>query len=298
MSTDAVTDAIASHDPAQAAGRDTAPARAARLTHAGTRPARRHVAGAFRAVFHRTIGWALFLAAWYLVTAFGLVRTSYLSPPQDVLRSLVRLFSTGEIWTNLLPSLQRSVTGLAAGIVVGVTLGVALGWFKTFERIVDPVLQFFRQLSAFALFPVFILFLGIGELSKVGIIFWAAFWPILLNTIDAVKNVERLQINAARSMGASQWFVFAQVVLPASVPRIMTGVRLGGAYSITALVAAEMIGAPSGLGIFVLTSQQVFHIPDMYAGIVVLALLGLAFNYALAFVEHRLTRWQTGIVNG
>ncbi len=157
------------------------------------------------------------------------------------------------------------------------------------------MLQLFRQTSAFALFPVFILFLGIGELSKVAIIFWASFWPVLLSTVSGVKQVDRLLVNSALSMGASRRFVFFKVVLPASLPSIFTGVRLAGAYSITALVAAEMIGAHSGLGFLTLNSQETFQIPTMYAGILLLAVLGLLLNYLLALLERRLLRWRRGL---
>jgi len=174
-----------------------------------------------------------------------------------------------------------------------------MGWFSRFEAIVDPILQLFRQTSAFALFPVFILFLGIGELSKVALIFWASFWPVLLSTIAGVRQVDKLLIHAAKSMGASRSFVFRKVVLPAASPSIFTGIRLAGTYCVTALVAAEMIGAHSGLGFLTLNSQEVFQIPLMYAGILLLALVGLALNYVLAMVERRLMRWRKGLtVNG
>ena len=148
---------------------------------------------------------------------------------------------------------------------------------------------------ALALFPVFLLFFGIGEASKIAIIFWAAFWPVLLNTISGVKQVEKLLIHSALSMGATRGFIFFKVILPAAAPSIFTGIRLAGAYSITALVAAEMIGSHAGLGFLTLNSQEIFQIPSMYAGIVLLALLGLALNYVLALLEKRLTRWRSGL---
>ena len=159
-------------------------------------------------------------------------------------------------------------------------------------------MQFFRQTSALALFPVFILFLGIGELSKIAIIFWASFWPILLSTISGVKQVDGLLINSALSMGANRWFLFTKIVLPAASPSIFTGIRLAGAYCITALVAAEMIGAHSGLGFLTLNSQEVFQIPSMYAGILLLAVVGLLLNFLLALLERRFTYWRRGLRHG
>lgn len=240
-----------------------------------------------------------FLLLWELVPRLGIVSEAYLSPPSQIIVTIYQLIGSGELWKHLAASLQRSLWGLLTAIGLGVTLGLLMGWFKRFEAIVDPILQLFRQTSAFALFPVFILFLGIGELSKVAIIFWASFWPVLLSTISGVRQVDRLLIDSARSMGASQLFVFTKVVLPAASPSIFTGIRLAGTYCITALVAAEMIGAHSGLGFLTLNSQEVFQIPTMYAGILLLALLGLALNYVLALIERRLTRWRRGLtLNG
>lgn len=245
------------------------------------------------------VGWAGFILLWYVLIWAGVVKEHYLPPPHEVVKALVEgLLPGGDIRRHVLPSLRRSLVGFGLGIVIGVTLGIAIGWFKPFERIIDSVLQFFRQLSALALFPVFLLFFGLGEPSKYAIVTWAALWPILLTTIAAVKGVEKLQIDAAKSMGAGSWFIFTKVVLPASIPRILPGIRLGGAYAITVLVAAEMVGAPAGLGIYTLTMQQTFRIPQMYAGILLLGLLGLAVNYLLVLVERRLTGWQEGITNG
>ena len=247
-----------------------------------------------RAVDH-SAALVAFLLVWEALPRFGIVSAAYLSPPSAVAVAIAHLFRTGEIWQHIGASAFRSLTGLVIAVVAGISLGFLLGWFRRAERIIDPLFQLLRQVSAFALFPVFMLFLGIGESSKAAIIVWAAFWPVLLNTIAGVKQVERLFVDCARSMGASQRFIFAKVVLPSALPNIMTGVRLGGAYSITALVAAEMIGARSGLGFYTLNSQETFQIPDMYAGIVLLAIFGLLINYALSRLERRLLRWRVGM---
>ncbi|MDH6169917.1 NitT/TauT family transport system permease protein [Variovorax boronicumulans] len=252
-------------------------------------------ARSFARVAERGIGIVIFLALWEALPRLGIVSDAYLSPPSAVVASIAQLIDTGQLWKHLAASLQRSLWGLLLASFFGVVLGLLIGSSKRLAAIVDPVLQLFRQTSAFALFPVFILFLGIGELSKVAIIFWASFWPVLLSTVSGVKQVDRLLVNSALSMGASQRFIFFKVVLPASLPSIFTGVRLAGAYSITALVAAEMIGAHSGLGFLTLNSQETFQIPTMYAGILLLAVLGLLLNYLLALLERRLLRWRKGL---
>lgn len=243
----------------------------------------------------RTACVLLFFAVWELLPRAGLVSSAFLSPPTEVAAAIADLIQSGQLNKHIAASLQRSLSGLLLAVVVGVGLGLLMGVVRRFEAFIDPLLQLFRQVSALALFPVFLLFFGIGETSKIAIIFWAAFWPVLLNTISGVKQVEKLLIHSALSMGASQHFIFFKVILPAAAPSIFTGIRLAGAYSITALVAAEMIGSHAGLGFLTLNSQEIFQIPSMYAGIVLLALLGLALNYVLALLEKRLTRWRSGL---
>jgi len=264
----------------------------------GTKPGQRFSAAALRPALglaQGSLGLVLFLLLWELLPRTGVVSDAYLSPPSAVLASIWDLLEKGQLWKHVAASLQRSLWGLLLAISAGVLLGLTMGAVRPLERLLDPVLQLFRQTSAFALFPVFILFLGIGELSKVAIIFWASFWPVLLSTIGGVKQVDRLLINSALSMGATRRFIFLKVVLPAALPSIFTGVRLAGAYCITALVAAEMIGAHSGLGFLTLNSQETFQIPTMYAGIFLLAVLGLLLNYLLALLERRLLRWRRGL---
>ncbi|WP_182284960.1 ABC transporter permease [Comamonas testosteroni] len=237
----------------------------------------------------------LFFGIWEFLPRAGLVNSAFLSPPSAVLAAIVQLAQSGQLGKHVAASLQRSLAGLILAVVAGVALGLLMGVVRRFEAFVDPLLQLFRQVSALALFPVFLLFFGIGEASKIAIIFWAAFWPVLLNSISGVKQVEKLLIHSALSMGASRGFIFFKVILPAAAPSIFTGIRLAGAYSITALVAAEMIGSHAGLGFLTLNSQEIFQIPSMYAGIVLLAVLGLALNYGLALLEKRLTRWRSGL---
>lgn len=246
-------------------------------------------------VFERSVALVAFLLLWEFLPRAGIVNSAYLSPPSAVLVAIAHLFESGEVWKHLGSSAFRSIAGLLLAVAAGIIGGFLLGWFRRAERIADPLYQLLRQVSAFALFPVFMLFLGIGESSKIAIIVWAAFWPVLLNTLSGVKQVERIFIDCARSMGAKQGFIFAKVILPAALPQILTGIRLAGAYSITALVAAEMIGARSGLGFYTLNSQETFQIPDMYAGIVLLALFGLLINYGLSLLERKLLRWRVGI---
>ncbi len=166
-----------------------------------------------------------------------------------------------------------------------------MGQIPAVERALDPILQLFRQTSALALYPVFILLMGLGETSKVFVIFWATLFPVLLATIGGVKQVDRKLIEMAESYGASRLTVFRRVVLPASVPSIFVGLRLSATTALLLLIAAEMIGANKGVGFQVMNAQFNFQIPLMFAAIFLLAFLGLAANALLVALQNRLCRW-------
>ncbi|HEV2098241.1 MAG TPA: ABC transporter permease [Stellaceae bacterium] len=235
---------------------------------------------------------AAFFLAWQLASQFDLVDSSVIPPFTAVIAAIVDGFASGKLIDAMLVSLGRA--GIAFGIAVGtaIPLGLFMGSFRHFEDVVDSLLQLFRQTAALAIYPIFILLLGLGETSKIAIIGWAAFFPVLLNTISGVKLVDRKLIEMARIFGASRAQVFRRVVLPAATPAIFVGLRVSATISLLLLVAAEMIGAKQGLGFLIINSQYNFEIPLMFAAIVLLASIGLAVNYALLFVQSRLCRWD------
>ncbi len=234
----------------------------------------------------------IFLLFWEITARLGVINPTFLPPFSKVAVAFWNLTVSGTLVMHLFVSLQRAVLGFAAGLIISIPLGLLIGWYQGFERFIDPLLQTFRQTSALSLFPVFILLFGIGETSKVAIIFWGVQWPILLNTISGVKSVEPLLIKSARSMGASSLTLFRKVIIPGAFPSIFTGIRLSATYSILILIAAEMIGSNAGLGFLLYTSETTFQIPEMYAAIVTMSLLGLVINYLLMGVNTRITRWK------
>ena len=243
-------------------------------------------------IFIRSIGLIVFLILWEAAPRLGWLRATYIAPPSRVFYALHLLALRGDLTRHTLISLQRVALGLLVSSAVGVALGLFIGYFKSIDKILSLLLQSFRQMSAFALFPVFILLFGLGELSKTIIIFWASLWPVLLNTCSGVKNVDPVLIRSTKSMGASKLFIFIKVILPAAAPEIFTGIRLGGSYCVMAVVAAEMIGASSGLGYLVLYSEETFNVPEMYGGIVALAIMGIGLNWALQAAEKFFTSWK------
>jgi NitT/TauT family transport system permease protein len=240
----------------------------------------------------------IFLAIWEIAPRTGFADPTFLPPFSSVAIAFFKMIINGVLFKHIAISLGRSVSGFFLGIVLSVPLGLFIGWFKGFERFLDPLLQTFRQTSALALFPVFILIFGIGEVSKVAIIFWGVQWPILLNTISGVKNVDPLLIKSARSMGASTVTIFRKVIIPGAFPSIFTGLRLSATYAIMILIAAEMIGSNAGLGFLLYESEIKFEIPEMYATIITMSILGLAINYLLLAFGSKITRWKEDLPVG
>jgi len=242
--------------------------------------------------FKKSIVLILFVLLWEIAPQYGLVEKTFLPPFSEVVRAWWDLLVTGELWRHFEASILRSLFGFILALAVAVPLGLLIGWYPLARDLFTPILELFRNTAALALLPVFILILGIGEVSKIAIVLFACTWPVLLNTISAVKNVDPLLIKSARSMNISSFKLFYKVILPASVPTIFTGIRMAGTGAILVLIAAEMVGAKAGLGYFITYAQYNFLIAEMYAGILTISLLGLLINYGLSSAERYFSSWK------
>lgn len=240
----------------------------------------------------RTILITVLLVLWEIAPKLEWVDASFFPPLSVVIEAWIKLLISGQLIDHITASLVRAFSGFTIAILIGIPTGLFIGWYKGFSDIVNPIIEVFRNIPALALFPLFILFLGIGETSKITIVVYACSWPIILNTISAVKNVDSLLVLSAQSIGVKEITLFRKVILPAAVPTIFTGVRLAGATSILVLVAAEMIGAKAGLGYLIQYAQYSFEIPNMYAGIITIAPLGLLVNKGLLTLEAKFSSWK------
>lgn len=233
-----------------------------------------------------------FAVLWQISPSLGWTNPAVLPPLDTIFAALWNGVATGTFAHDIAVSLRRAGIAFGAAVGLGIPLGLFMGQIRIIERSLDPVLQLFRQTSALALYPVFILLLGLGETSKVFVIFWATLFPILLATIGGVKQVDPKLVEMARVYGAKRLTVFRRVVLPAALPQIFVGLRLSATTSLLLLIAAEMIGANSGVGFQVMNAQYNFQIPLMFAAILLLALLGLTANFVLETLQARLCRWS------
>ena len=242
----------------------------------------------------------LFLGLWefgpqYLAAPATRV---FLPPLHEVLAAGGRLLDTGQLQSHLQASLTRSVSGFGIAVVLAVALGLLIAWYGWLNSFLNPLLELFRNTATLALLPVFTLLLGIGEESKITIVAYAAFFPVLLNTIAGVRTVDPLLVRAAKSLGLNSFRLFQKVILPSAVPTIFTGIRMAGTSSILVLIAAEMVGAKAGLGYLIVNAQASFLIPDMYAGILTVSVLGLLVNVLLVALERHFSRWRTAVGAG
>jgi NitT/TauT family transport system permease protein len=247
------------------------------------------VVGLLRSAFTKSIAVIALLVVWEAAPRLGLVDKTFLPPFSDVAVAWQGLLADGQLASNIGASLVRSLSGFGLAVLIAVPLGLLIGWYRRVADLLGPLLEVFRNTAALALLPVFVLLLGIGETSKISIVLYACTWPILLNTISAVRTVDPTLLKLAKSMDLPAYRLFQKVILPASVPTIFTGIRLAGAVSILVLVAAEMVGAKAGLGYLVNASQFNFAVPQMYAGIVTISAIGLVFNQLLVALERRFT---------
>jgi NitT/TauT family transport system permease protein len=237
-------------------------------------------------------GIALLALVWEVAPRIGLVDSYFIPPLHVVLQAWWDLASSGELAGHVRASLVRSGAGFGLATALAIPLGAAIAWYRPVRELFQPALEIFRNTAALAILPVFTLILGLGETSKIAIVTYACFFPILLSTITGVATVDPQLLRSARVLGLSPVATFRKVVFPAAIPTIFTGVRISGAAAILVLIAAEMIGANQGLGFLINYAQQNFLIPQMYAAILTTSLLGLVVNYSLVGLERRFSRWR------
>ncbi len=238
-------------------------------------------------------GFIFLLILWEVGPRNGWIDAQFFPPPSLIIAEGVKMAGKGELLIQITSSLQRLVKGLGVALLVGIPLGFLLGgWFPRLTHFLRPLLRLLGQINAFSLFPIFVLFFGIGELAKFAVIFWSCVWPILFTTIAGVQGVDPLYVKVARSMGSGRLTVFIRVLFPGALPSIFTGVRLGATVAFLMLIAAEMIGANAGLGWLVHNASMNYVIPRLYLAAAIIAFLGMGMNTLLHLLEASVIKWK------
>ncbi len=233
------------------------------------------------------------LVLWELIARIGWIPAWFLPVPSKVVLVLWEMVVSGEIPRHTGISMLRAFSGYSLAALVGIGLGLLIAGSKMIENIFDPLIELIRPLSTFALIPIFFLWFGIGNTSKVMIIFKACFFPIVINTISGIKGVDSKLVQAARSLGANERQLWTRVLIPSALPMIITGMRISTAISIMALVGVEMLASDSGIGFLVIDAQRTFDTERVFAGIIVLSILGFFLDRIARVLESRILCWHT-----
>jgi taurine transport system permease protein len=236
------------------------------------------------------------LATWYFVTAFNLVTPIILPSPGIVLRAfgdiLTNGYSGGSFLSHLWASLSRLLIAYGLAVVLGVIIGLLRGRYRLVDAVFLVPAEVLRPIPPLGIIPLLILWFGIGELSKVVVIWVCAFLIIMLNTQAGVRSVQPDAIRAAQSLGANSLQVFRYVILPSALPQIMTGLRVSLGAGLTILVAAELLGGDRGLGFIILDASNFFRTKDVFVGIAMIGLLGLLSDRGLTWISRRFVHWD------
>ena len=235
---------------------------------------------------------ALLLALWEALSRFGLAPPNLLPAPSAVLKSLRDLWFAGELWGHIEITLLRVLLGFLAGTAVATVLGALTGYSPLWRRLLDPTLQALRSIPSIAWVPLFVLWLGIFEGSKVTLIALGAFFPVYLSTMAGIQQVDRKLVEVARIHGYSGAALVRRVLLPATLPAYMVGLRGGLGLAWMFVIAAEFLGASEGLGFLLIDGQQTGRPANIIASILLFAVFGKLSDVALAAISRRFVSWQ------
>jgi ABC-type nitrate/sulfonate/bicarbonate transport system permease component len=234
--------------------------------------------------------------AWEMAARWHLLNPLMVPPLSRILASFAALVASGDIPLQILASLKRAAAGYALAAAVFIPLGVLMGLFDLCRRALEVVIEMLRPIPPPVMIPVALLFFGLEDEMKIFVIFFSCAWPILLNTLDGVRNIEKLLLDTARTFGLSQARIVGRVVLPACLPQIMTGLRISLPITLILVVISEMVGSADGIGYFILDAQRRFRVAQMYAGMLALALLGYSLNLLFDAAYRTLLAWHWGML--
>lgn len=246
--------------------------------------------------FTRICSIILFFIAWQLVyfinVKFDLFNVTFLPSPIDVCKTTINSIKNDGLIYQVYISMVRALLGFLLGTVFAIFLGVLICKFQIVDDLVSPILNLVGPIPVYAFLPIFIIWFGIGEFSKISLIAYATFMPLLTYTIDGIKGVNSKWIRSALSLGASEYQVFSKVVFKAALPNIFVGMHVSLALTFSALVVAEMMGATKGLGYIIVYARNWFKMGDMFMAVIIIGLLYLLFNFILTMIEKKLFSWK------
>src|SRR5579871_341948 len=235
---------------------------------------------------------ALF-AAWWLSSAGS--QSFYFPPLRTILQTFVRLWLSPDAMANVVPSLVRFAIGYLASALLGIACGIPIGASRNLRMTLEPVLEFLRAIPPPVLVPVLILFVGIGDEMKTLVIIFGCIWPVLLNTVAGVRALDEVLAETVRSYRIGKSALLWHFVLPGASPQIFAGLRQSLSIGIILMVVSEMFAASNGIGFSLVQYQRTFAIPEMWSGIILLGLIGIALSFIFRVIESWLLGWYHGL---
>lgn len=229
---------------------------------------------------------------WELGATHVVKQSLILVPLTAIAASFLELLAKGELQKHVFVSLQEFAAGFALAVAVGIAIGLAMGVNRLVRQVLDPWVSALYATPVIALAPLFILWLGIGLMSKIAVIFLVSVFPVIVNTAVGVQSTDRALREVARSFGASRWQTFVKVLLPFALPFVVAGIRLGIGRGLVGVVVGEMFGAKAGLGFLIILASQTFETAALYVAVLVLAISGFIAVELLKRAEHRLAPWR------
>ncbi|HEY7244000.1 MAG TPA: ABC transporter permease [Xanthobacteraceae bacterium] len=245
----------------------------------------------------RVMPWVLIILLWQLVTLTGMAGNELVPSPIQVWSTFWKQLTTDRLWLDIYMSSQRVLLGLASGIVLAIPVAFALGWYRSARRIVDPLVNFFRALPPIALIPLVIVYFGIEELAKVVMLFYAAFFSGVIVMYEGIVQTNPLFVRVARSFGATDQEIFWRVVVPLSVPHVLTALRVALGVCWATLVASELIAAQRGLGAVIENASNYFQLDTIYMGIICIGIIALTMDASLRAISAHVLKWQDRIAS-
>lgn len=246
-------------------------------------------------LFFGALGFVGVIVLWESVVRLGLIRRSLMSSPTLVVETAINDFGNGILQPHIQTSLLEFSTGFAAALITGIPLGLAIGWFRRLNYVVDPWLSAIYATPTIALVPLIILVFGIGLESKIVVVWLEAIFMIVVSTLTGVQSVDHRHREIARSFKAPQWLTFRSVVLPSSVPFILTGIRLGAGRALVGVVVAELIASNVGIGFYISYAGVTLNTSRVMLGVILLGIFGITMGEIVRRIELRFDAWRPEI---
>jgi NitT/TauT family transport system permease protein len=239
--------------------------------------------------------WALIVLGWYAIGYSGLVNPALVPLPHAVAAKFWALLTQERLPRDIWMSTQRVFLGVTLGILLAVPVGFVLGWYREIRSFIDPLINFFRALPPIALIPLVIVYFGIGEAAKVVILFYASFFAGVIVMYEGIAQISPIYVRVARTLGATDGEIFLRVIVPLTVPHMLTALRVALGVAWATLVASELIAAQQGLGALIQNASSFFQLDIIYVGIICIGFIALAMDWALRRIARRLVAWQERI---